>query len=1544
MKKYTKSILLALLLCCSLSTWAQRFTDKIDRGLVAVPSGLGGNLVSWRVWGEEYYDVTYNLYCNGSKIATNLKTSNYRHSTGTATSRYRVAAVVRGVEQTASAEITRWENGRWEIPVQPILGRDGTDVTAQYTLNDVSLGDLNGDGVVEFIVKRPCGISTDAAQSNCFHVLDCYDMQGNRLWWIDMGPNMQAAADEQWDCVCYDWDQDGKAEVLLRGADNMFIHHADGTTTKIGSSADTRPIYEYTHTGNEYLLYLEGATGKPYAIGPSAHPNYMVYPNPRGTSQDWGDDYGHRATKHYFAAPFFDGRKASIFLGRGCYTKHMMKAYDVDPATHKLTLRWSWDNAVSGPWFGQGYHNFQVADVDWDGRDEIVFGSMILDDNGKGLSTTGLGHGDAQHCSDLDPYRKYQEQFACNESAPAMNYRNACTSEFYYRVVATGDDGRALCANFTDDYPGSQGRSVSTGWISGTADKELTALAGDNFISWADLNQRLYWDGDLCDEYFDSPGTEGYGAVYRPASSTVAGGRWNFTESKCNNWSKNNPGAIADIFGDWREEVVMRKSDNTALLIYTTGESTTYRIPTLWHDHQYRNAMVWQSMGYNQPPHKSYFLGKLEGITTAPAPLTMTGRTEVKNGGTIGTTDQHLIVCETNDTEIKITEGASPYILTFNVPSWVQGTAGDHTTNKKPTINYHYYTCNVSGGGLSGSTRLIKQGDGILTLPATHMTHTGETHIWAGTLNFDGTMKNSSLWLNRFAELNSKGTFRSIKADYASVIRPGAANTYGTLTTDTLIWGFGARIQIDLSDNTAKGDKLNTKYIRVEEKTGDAWVKFGPKYITPLLEVVSHIEGSASELPAGDYILGDASAVTGNLNSVKIEGLDGLKKSLRIADGKLILTIEGTRDPATIYWTGAQSNIWDFANTQNFTFDGSASYFVSQDNVVFDDNASQFSLKLTGELDPDTVFVDADNNYTWGGGGAITGTASMVKTGTGTLTIETANTNTGKTLISGGTVEVASLSHASLAAGALGAVGTAADHITIENGATLRTTGTVTMGSPIKARTPQGGTIQNTGAFYMNSSFSGTQIIKNGNGWMTLYANSASLDTLTVMGGGLSAQCATPAKVLKLQSGTTDLAQNNSTPIHVPAGRTATLNCQADRGTYSNKLTGSGTLNLSYPLVVGSGWYADRCHFTGNWSAFEGTIVASSADGRFCLNNSYGMPKGTFHLGAGVILQNTAKTFSIGKVTGSGSLGGNCTLGGSVSGNNVWQVGNDEDYTLSALVIDNAAFTKAGSGKITVNQAWTTTGAIRINAGTLLLKSGACLGTGTLVVTINSKLVGTTKSTVPLTNTTVTISGTLQPGLSETSASGMIYFGGKNVTFSRTGTLVCGLRKCLTVNASTGKATMGNAYLSQIGTLRFYDGATIAPFLDSSYQPTTDEAVADSFLLWTDVNKVTVPDVSQLQFQLPELPLGNYWDTSRFAEGLLFVRYDSGLADGITPVPHHEKVNVRMYAPDGKLVATWNGLFGHISGDCKQHGEPNKVYLLKIKKQNGETLTMKMKN
>lgn len=1513
-----KAFLIALLLGVVLGVQAQRTTDKLDRGLVAVPSSSGGNFVSWRVFGEEYYDTDYNLYRNGVKINTTpLKVSNFVDAGGNSSSRYQVAPVVRGKEMEKCAEVSRWNSQYYDFPVSPVYGRDGSNVTSSggYIINDISLADVTGDGVCEFIVKRLSSLNYEMTNKNAFNHIECYNLKGKRLWWIDCGPNILSGSNVELNAVAYDWDGDGKAEVIMRGADNMIIHQADGTVVNIGDmNADTRwSGMEYTNSGREFLLYLNGETGEPYGIGPNGQ-KWMDYPLPRydvgetsdllGSSAEgtiWGAGIaGHRPTKHYFGAPFLDGRHASIFLGRGCYTRHKFIALDVDPQTHRLSERWRWkEYSGSSPWFGNGYHNFGIADVDWDGRDEIVFGSMVIDDNGKGLSTTGLGHGDAQHCGDLDPYRHGQEHFSCNETRPAMNYRDATTSKIYYRLQSTSDDGRALCANFTNDYPGSIGRSTQSGMVSCVADKVVGEKA--DMIAWGDLNFRIYWDDDLLSEVLNSPGTEKEAAIIKPGRGRL------FTTSGCNmcNWTKNTPSAQGDIFGDWREELVLRAEGNTKIRIYTTNIPTTNRIYTLWHDHQYRQAMVWQMCGYNQPPHPSYFLGELEGITQAPPPLTMTGRVEIANGNSISAAnnDQHVLVCETNDTKINVADGAAPYIATFNVPSWVQGTNSNSTTN--PKINYEYFTCSVSGGAFSGAMRLVKQGDGILELPKVEQKYTGNTDVWAGTLNFDGTLKNSTLWLNRFAELNSDGgVFRSIKMDYDAKLRPGKADNKGMITTDSLVLGFGSRVIFDIY-NDLSADQVIAKYVSIETKDWD----YGPKYMVPVFEFVAH-QGEGETLQAGKYLIGEIEKMTGNLSDIKVEGIDkSLKSYISLEDGKLYLVVEGLREPSSIVWNGNESSTWDLAIAHNFTNAADETLtnevFVTGDKVLFNDNASNFSVNINSDIEADSVIVDNSKNYVFDGSGAIVGATKLVKKGTGTLTIKTDNSYNGGTRISGGTVIVSSLSNANQALGNLGAMNAASSKMVIENGAELRTTAAVTQGSAMSVLTEEGGVINNTGDYIVNRSITGTKLTKKGGGWMKLNTTNPSLERLVIAGGTVQCvSCNVPARTVEFNSGTLSENTGSNYAIHIPEGKSGTWNLVND-ATYSNKLTGEGTISISCPVRSGgsgsSAWYATRTRISGNWSEFQGTVKpVSNGDpsGRFTLDNSSGMPHGTMDIASGVEVQNSAKSFAIGKLTGSGSLGGVCSFSsGGVSGNNTWRVGNDESWRWSGTVVGNGTqFVKVGSGKIIASGAWTNTGAVTVQEGELNISSTTSLGTGTLTVSKDGILSGVTSSTKSLTNSSYTINGTLQIGVTAASYSGIMNFGSKNVSFSSGSTLIANVLR------AANNSSKGGTFMGQIN--RLVMNGTIVVSLYKNYAP----EVGDSIVLW-EANTFS----GSPKFELPAtyekvnsetgetVTYSIEWDTSDISKGILRV---AGVTDGIQRVMSLDKTNGTndVYNTQGALV------------------------------------------
>ena len=1199
-----KSLFIACLLFCSLSVFGQRMTDRLDRGLVAVQTE-SGVYCSWRVLAEEYYDVTYNLYRDGVKVNQEpLKVSNYTDAAGTAASKYTVTAIgLRNRESEPCKEVAVW-NQHW-LEITP----DHGDLKSTYVPNDACMADVDGDGELEILMKfdNQSEISASYPKEGYYgeySIVEVFKLDGTKLWWLDFGPNMGDFQNNEQNIIAYDWDQDGRAEAVMRAADGTTIHMADGTTYVVGDatknyrSATGGGTNWFMHDGAEYLVYMDGATGKPYQV--MDYPLKRLETGETDLNAAWGDGYGHRSSKHFFGAPCLDGRKASIFLARGIYTRHKMIALDVNPDTHELTERWRWYNNTPGPWYGQGYHNYAIADVDWDGRDEICFGSMVIDDNGHGLSTTGLGHGDAQHHGDFNPYIHGHEIYACNEDRPDNNYRDATTSKIYYRQTSDKDDGRGMMGNFSNEYPGCLGRSGHDTAISSVTNEHIPVDIP------FDVNFRVYWDGDLLEETFNGTGTRNStGRIYKPGKGDLQ----RLEGSLTNNDTKATPCYQGDVFGDWREEVVMRTKDNK-IRIYTTTIPTEWRMPTLWHDHQYRQAMAWQMCGYNQPPHVSYFVGELEGITQAPPPLTMTNRQEIGNGETIGigqtrtdTDDQApVILCEPNDMTVSVADGASPSIFYDNAPTWVQGyDDNDH-------IITEYFTHTLTGGAFTGAMRLVKQGDGILDLPKVTETYTGPTDVWAGTLRFDGTMQNSRVWLNRFATLVSNGGkfLKGIKMDYGAELCPGEDG----IETDTLTMGFGSRIHFYVSASGTVGC-VKARVLSIETKD---W-QYGPQYSAPVFKFV--LTGGFYE---GRHLLVDAEKIEGNIDDIVIEGLIGEKASLSHEGGKIYLDVSALRHAADVTWDGGTDGIWDFAGKQNFLLaDGTKDFFVTGDRVTFNDEAQQTTVTITEDVKPgNVVFDNTTKDYTLTGDGAIIGIYYITKRGAGNLTINNTNRLTGGVTIEEGTLTVSALANAQGAE--YGALGSAASLITFKGKGELATKGTIVTTQRL-ALGKGGGIINTTSGSKLTangaiSQIDNSSLTKTGSGTLVI-GNTLKADTLIVeqgilQGGEVGNRHQYPSLVILNGGSLKDpddiySYSTNAANIVVPEGKTATwiLDSRCD---YKGRLTGKGTLTVNVTSV--------RCNMQGDWSGFEGTLkFVNQKTGSYApqlqWNNAYGLPNAT---------------------------------------------------------------------------------------------------------------------------------------------------------------------------------------------------------------------------------------------------------------------------------------------------------------------------------------------
>lgn len=585
-----------------------RQVENLNRGVSAANSGKGV-LVSWRRLATDSENTTFKLYKNGQTPpiyeGTINDATNYFDASGTASDVYTIDTFVNG-EMTefaqASINLTNKNGGQsgayFDIPIKQPAGLTMPDGnTCTYTANDASVGDVDGDGEYEIFLKWDPTNSQDNSKNgytgNVY--IDCYKLNGEQLWRIDLGKNIRAGA-HYTQFMVYDLDGDGSAEMVCKTADGTV----DGKGKTIGDgSKDYRSEAGRILTGPEYLTLFDGKTG--------AALDTIDYKPGRGDVNAWGDNYGNRVDRFTAAVAYLDGQTPSVVMGRGYYTRMTLTAYDV--VNKKLVERWAFDTGhnSSAAGYSQGNHNLMPADVDSDGKDELVTGAAVIDDNGDLLYSTGFGHGDAMHVGDLDPNNPGLEICMCHEEGPdyGISVRDGKTGKILFREKAGGDTGRVICDNLIAgnagaEFCGSHSANVYTTdntivcqW------SDITKWGQNSLIYWTDTLERCVLDRTMADQYGKGRVFTGDGASY-------------------NNASKSNACITCDLFGDWREELVYPANDNTSLRVFSTTYTTEYNMFCLMNDTQYRCQVAGQNVAYNQPPHTQYFLETGKPLPAAP--------------------------------------------------------------------------------------------------------------------------------------------------------------------------------------------------------------------------------------------------------------------------------------------------------------------------------------------------------------------------------------------------------------------------------------------------------------------------------------------------------------------------------------------------------------------------------------------------------------------------------------------------------------------------------------------------------------------------------------------------------------------------------------------------------------------------------------------------------------------------------------------------------------------------------------------------------------
>ncbi len=577
--------------------------EKLGRGVIAIRMSDETVCILWRYLASDPINTAFDVYKNGKKLnhkPLTTTTCYYDKHQAKESARYEVIPTAQKHQKIQPSGTYTLEAGApigyLNIPLDKPL--DGTTPDGQafsYTANDASIGDVDGDGEFEIILKwDPSNAHDNAHDGYTGNVLlDGYRPDGTKLWRIDLGCNIRAGAHYN-PFLVFDFDGDGKSEIVVRTADGSI----DGKGTIIGdATADHRNAAGRILTGNEYITVFDGQTGEALTT--------TAYLPPRGNPMDWGDNRANRSDRFLACVAYLDGTHPSAVLCRGYYTRTVLAAFGWNGK--ELSRQWIFDTNNHGneSYAGQGNHNLRVADVDGDGFDEIIYGACAIDHDGKGLYNTLMGHGDAIHLTQFDPSNPHLQVWDCHENKKdGSSFRDAATGEIIFQIKSNSDVGRAMAADIDPTSRGVEMWSLASNGIRNIKGESINQNPGR-----LPTNMAIWWDGDLLRELLNSNVISKYNWETGTCQPLTV-----FEGITANNGTKSTPCLQADIIGDWREEALMRTPDNTALRLFVSTIATTYRFHTFLEDPVYRISVATQNVGYNQPTQAGFYFGSdIEG-------------------------------------------------------------------------------------------------------------------------------------------------------------------------------------------------------------------------------------------------------------------------------------------------------------------------------------------------------------------------------------------------------------------------------------------------------------------------------------------------------------------------------------------------------------------------------------------------------------------------------------------------------------------------------------------------------------------------------------------------------------------------------------------------------------------------------------------------------------------------------------------------------------------------------------------------------------------
>lgn len=1469
-------------------TFAQRIQQKLGRGVVAVnrtggrgvtAEGGQGSLISWRKLAQEPEGTTYNVYKRvaGTDSYTKmnsapLKKTNYVPSSLANNTEYAVTAIVNGVEGEMSAPFL-YRTQAWPDVWFNFDFDDKVIKRNDYRTKFVWPMDLDGNGEVDaMLVDRlfagatevdPDSEDTETAATTS-HKIQAYKLDGTLLWTVDMGPNVNICSGQNDMVLAYDINCDGKCEVIVRSSDGTrFWDKANETWGKYVGGKDTGDIdgdgiidYRTQNKRNPpfYISVIDGDTGAELAY------NELKYSEL--TEGNGGDSYGRDNRADYMSAGYgsMEGHYAIAYLD-GVHPSLIMECEDrdINKLHHGYVLTWDfdWNNGKPSNWHHSHtwvrnpvrpgcaeFHQIRVLDSDGDGCDEMWGGGYGVNPAQNRFTSTGLAHGDRFIIGDIDPERPGLEGYAIQQSALlGQCLYDAGTGERIkeWYLPSLYDVGRGACMDVDPKHKGYEIYSFTDDYLydcKGDATGETRSQWGISTCF-----EGLWWNGDLLREELSSPGGKNYGT--NMMVTTVRGKSRLVEFSQESSWeaegaSGTRPAFMGDIMGDWREEVILAKqndSHSTGLVGYTTNLPTDYSIYCLQQDPHYRGDCT--TRGYYQHPNTGFYLGV--DMPLPPLPPVLEAELRYQSGawsngaGGFTSYDQTASVpyADGKSVMFDITgSNAEPVSITGEV---------------KPSVTYFMNPKNkdyVLNGNIGGEGVVVKSQLGTVTLNGDLKT-AGTTIISEGVLAVNGAVTGA-------LELRAKGTLAGNAVVNGDVTFEGGLNYEGCrLSPGTADAPFGV-ITFN-KDLTLSGDVFVELDLQTGEVVKGDLVKVNGNLIFNKTNTLSIV--SSEDVPAaGEYVLMECTGtLMADAKNIKVRGLVGLNYTIEVREKQIVLVVRTMRTPsANVQWTGAESGDWDY-QTCNFSLGGEATSFVTNDEVVFSEDAAQRVVTLTDKMVTKGVrFTHTSGTYTFKGEGGFSGDADWVMNGTGAVVLNATKSDyTGKTILNVGTVTVKNLEKAGtescFGTGSTIQIGKATLTIDNKNAASDRSvvlTDTATINVP-------------SGTATLQSAVSGSGVlVKKGSGQLNLNYGGVNNYAGTILQAGILSQGAWQSTFGKATSpihvtgnSTIQIFDVNSSStmpnfqnvVTIDAGKTLTFNV-GSRCSIRGSLLGEGTIKMSFPYVRGD--------IYTNVANFEGTYDVMTSNCRFA--QAMNFEKAILKLESGAYAagykggngSEQNYTHKVGSLQGSGTIG-----------TGVWNVGyRGEDDTFAGVFNSAATVNKYGTGKWTLTGA--STGALNIYEGEVAANTtSAAATTGTITVRNGGMLTGTGK----VQKVTVQSGGTLGAGKSATAVG----------TLTVDGTVTMNAGSTLRVRTRSTAVITNSDAIKAAGKVTLKSPKIVVSELNDSYTY-ADGAVLKVF---TGEGEISISgDITMVPAQPRE---GYLWDTSALAtEGIIRVVAD----------------------------------------------------------------------